>query len=105
MLQLSSTLYRVDTPQELDELVRISAALLYRASIVGDDTGIDWHFEHAFVDLDAGKISALFHNAAAPGDDQFCLTLSARQQMNSWQLSEYLALPETPSDATGAAPA
>lgn len=94
MIQLNKSLYRVDTPKELDELVQISAALLYRASTLADETGINWLFEHAFVDTAAGKISALFHNALAPSDDQFTLTLIANQQMKNWHLSEHLVLPD-----------
>lgn len=98
MIQLSKSLYRADSPKELDELVQISASLLYRAGTLAEETGISWLFEHAFVDLDAGKISALFHNAAAPMDDNFVLTLIARQQSNNWQLSEHLNLPSTESN-------
>ncbi|MDE1463356.1 hypothetical protein [Spartinivicinus poritis] len=93
MLQLGPNLIQFQTVKELTEHCPAAKEIQQELTNVNQQTGIKWVFANGFWDQAKNKCSVIYHHSDEPANEEYQLTVFAKQAGNSWQVSHQLKQP------------
>jgi hypothetical protein len=91
MIRLSKNLYKALDFATFKAECKIAEKIQALARKRGLSDNINWQFDSAFIDKKSDKVSAIYSNTAAPNDDGYNLTYSAKA-IDRWQIIEFCSL-------------